>query len=231
MTTFSFPAQLLPRLSRLVLATDCSNTVLDHLALRITPTALRLSATDGKMLASMVHGLTDVQGEPADVILDRAQIIAACKLLSKAGGRIAVNIGTTEARFTSGSVSAIVRLRDGTYPNFEHMWQRTEGQRWLPCAASLAPTYISKAQAIVGKSEVCFRSPVPANSDALRIWKAEPGQLLSPADIAAWANSPAYWSDSVVAILIMPISRSDEGHQLDLRPFICPQVSDVALAA
>ena len=231
MTTFSFPAQLLPRLSRLVLAADSGNTVLDHLALRITPTALRLSATDGKMLASMVHELTDVQGEPTDVILDRVQIVAACKLLSKALGRISVNIGATEARFTSGSVSAIVRLREGTYPNLEHMWQRTEGHQWLPCAASLDPAYIAKAQAIVGKSEVCFRSPVPVNSDALRIWQAEPDALLSSADIAAWTKTPAYWSDSVVAILIMPISRSDEGHQLDLSAFMCPQVAAVALAA
>ena len=145
MTTFSFPAQLLPRLSRLVLAADSGNTVLDHLALRITQTAFRLSATDGKMLASMVHELTDVQGEPTDVILDRVQIVAACKLLSKASGRISVIIGETEARFTSGSVSAIVRLREGTYPKFENMWQRTEGHRWLPCAASLDPTYRQSA--------------------------------------------------------------------------------------
>ena len=231
MTTFSFPAQLLPRLSRLVLAADSGNTVLDHLALRITPTAFRLSATDGKMLASMVHELTDVQGEPTDVILDRVQIVAACKLLSKAGGRISVSIGETEARFTSGSVSGIVRLREGNYPKFENMWQRTEGQRWLPCAASLDPAYIAKAQAIMGKSTLLFRSPVPAHSDALRIWKAEPGALLSPADIAAWANSPAYSSDGVLAILIMPIARSDESHDLNLSAFMCPQVSAVSLAA
>lgn len=232
MTSFTFPARLLQRLARLALAADSGNSPLNQIALRVTPTACRFSATDGKLLACIVHEVIDLQGEPVDVLLDRVQLVAAFKLLSKAGaGRVSVTIGATEARLTVGQDCALVRLRDGTFPSFEHIWRRTAEQGWLPCASSLDPAYIAVAQAIVGKPSVLFRSAVPAQSDALRIWKTEPDAVLRPSDIAAWLNAPAYFSDGELAILLMPISRADTDQALDLSGFICPQVSAAALAA
>lgn len=233
MTTFSFPARLLQRLSRLVLAADSSNSPLQHVALRVTPTACRFSATDGKLLASIVHDVSDLQGDPVDVLLDRVQVVAAFKMLGKTtAGQVSVTIASpTEARFTAGQVSALIRLRDGTFPSFEHIWERTADQRWLPCVSSLDPAYITLAQAIAGKQSVFFRSAVPAKSDALRIWKSEPDALLRPSDIAAWTNAPGYFCDGELAIFLMPVTRADANHALDLSGFICPQVSVAALAA
>lgn len=233
MTSFTFPASALPRLGRLVLAADTTPGMLRHIALRVTPTVCRFSATDGKLLAAITHAVTNLQGDPVDVILDREQFTAACKLLGKTcTGSVSVSIDATEVKITAAHVSALIRRREGTFPEFNHIWERTTDQRWIPNASSLHPDLIARAQAIVGKSTILFRSPVPAHSGAALVWIPEGDVQVQRFDIAAWVSAPAYWADHDLAPLLMPITRSDADHQFDLSRFACrlPQ-PEVALAA
>ena len=237
MLTFTIPAPALARLSRLALATEATQTSSTrHIALRITPTACRFSATDGRLLASILHEVTDLVGEPIDVLLDCAQFTTACRLLASYKVRqVAVSVDATEVRFSAGLVSAIVRRHEGVFPPFEHIFSKTDGQRWVPCVSSFHPGLIATAQQIAGKTTLLFSTPVHPESALLRLWASpKPDEMLASSlltDVQRYIQAPAYWADHELALLVMPIRRSDGEPQLDLGRFSCQSVSAQATAA
>ncbi len=237
MTAFTIPGSALSRLARLAQATEVGdNGVICHIAVRVTLDACRFTATDGKLLASIVHAITALQGDPVDAILDREQFTAACKLLSKHHpSRVTVTIAQHEIRFTAGTVSAVIRRRDGTYPPFDHIWSKTVGMQWVPCTSSLNLSLAASAQQIAGKAALSFSTPVPMNSAAQRLWSsASPGEFgatLPLTELQGALRAPAYWADHELAILLMPISRAGSEKQLDLSRFVLPAREAVGVAA
>ncbi len=236
MTIFTIPRITADRLSRLPLA--CADEVgpLGHVSVRVTPTAARFAATNGRLLASLFVPLDALTGEPLDTILDADQFIAALKVTAKAaGGRITVEIGPKEARLTNGTASAIVRRVEGSYPQFDHIWSRTAGRRWVPTMSSLDGSLVAAAQKISGsKNPMLFSSPVEPGARLERMWAvpgAQPHESVSVSALRAVVSAPAYWSDGLeLSILLMPITRSDSERQLDLsvHAVLLPQIAAVA---
>lgn len=235
MTSFQIPRITADRLARLPLACADENGPLGHVGVRVTPTAARFAATNGRLLASLVVPLDVLTGEPGDVILDADQFSAALKATSKAsGGRIQVEIGPREARLTNGTASAIVRRVDGAFPRIEHVWSRTTGRRWMPTMSSLDGGLVAIAQRISGsRNALLFASPVEPTGRLERLWAvpgAAPGETLDLAHLRAAVVAPAYWADHELAFLVMPITRGDAERQLDLshHALALPQAAAVA---
>ena len=221
MTTFSIPRITADRLSRLPLG--CADEIgpLGHVSVRVTPTAARFATTNGRLLASLIVPLDGLEGDPCEVILDADQLTAALKVTAKStGGRIQVDLGQKEARLTNGTASAIVRRVDGTFPRIEHCWTRTAGRRWTPTMSSLDGNLVAIAQKIAGhKNPLLFASPVEQGTRLERLWTvpgAQPDESISVSSLRAVVTAPAYWADHELAILIMPITRSDSERQLNL---------------
>ena len=210
---------------------------LRHIALRVTTNAVRFSATDGKLLASIVHEISDFHGDPGDLaesILDSSQFTAACKLIGKHCHKpVTITIDKAEARITFGTVSSIVRRHDGVFPSIDHLWTRTARLRWVPCTSSLDPSLAATAQKIAGTTRMLFMTPVHPASDLQRLWASATENEISPAlsDLRNLVRAPAYFSDSDTAILLMPISRADAEQQFDLARFSCPQTDSQVSAA
>ena len=164
---------------------------------------------------------------------------AAVKAIAKAlparsTERIAVHLGIKEARFSVATGAALVRLHAGTFPGFDHVFSRTEGQRWVPCASSLAPELVTAAQQIAGKPALCFFTPVQANSQVPRLWdpiKADREATVPLSDVQALVRDPAYWTDSTLALLVMPINRPADERQLDFSIFTGSKSPAVGVAA
>jgi hypothetical protein len=236
MLSFSIPRISADRLSRLPLASADETGPLGHVSVRVTPSAVRFACTNGRLLASLVIPLDALTGEPCDSILDADQFIAALKATAKAtGGRITVEIGPKEARLTNSTASAIVRCIDGSYPQFDHIWSRTAGRRWVPTMSCLDGSLVAAAQKISGcKNPLWFASPVDPGARLERLWAvpvAQPDESISVSALRAVVTAPAYWSDGVeLSILLMPIARSDSERQLDLSVHVVPlpQVTVVA---
>jgi len=228
-TTFTIPGAVLPRLSRLVLATDTDAPgPLRHIAMRVTANAVRFSATNGKLLASIVHEVSDLSGDhgdSAESILDSTQITAACKAIGKHCHKpVTISIDKAEARVTFGTVSSIVRRHDGVFPSIDHIWSRTAGLHWVPNTSSLDPALAAVAQKIAGSERMLFRTPVQPATSLQRLWAAATEDETTPAlsDLRSMVRAPAYWADDLIAILLMPITRADADQQLDLNIFACP---------
>ncbi len=227
MTSFTIPRINADCLSRLPLACADETGPTGHIGVRITPTAVRFAATNGRILASFLVPIDSLDGEPIDAILDAGQFAAALKSTSKmAGGRITVEIGAKEARLTNGTSSAIVRRVDGTFPNVDHVWNRTAGRRWVPSMSSLDPALVSVAQKISGNRQpMLFASPVENGARLERLWSvpgAQPDENLSLAAMRAAIIAPAYFADHELAFLVMPITRSDSERKLDLSQHTLP---------
>ena len=237
MISFSIPRITADRLTRLGLACADDNTNIHHIGVRITPTALRFSATTGHILASLVVPIDDLAGPTADLILDRDQLTAALKVAAKShGGRISFKIDDQEARITNGTVASVVRRVAGTWPNVDHVWARPAGRRWIPAMCSVDPTLLSIAQKVSGNRQpLLFTSPVEPSARLERIW-AVPGakadESISLADLRSAVTAPAYWSDGVeLAILIMPVTRGDAERQLNLGAHAMPLSQPAAALA
>ena len=238
MITFTIPGAALPRLARLTLATDTDGPgPLRHVAMRVTSTAVRFSATNGRLLASVILDISDLLGDIGDLaesILDIVQITAACKLIGKHCHKpVTITIDKAEARITFGTVSSIVRRHDGVFPSIDHIWTRTARLRWVPCTSSLDPSLAATAQKIVGTTRMLFMTPVHPASDLQRLWASATENEISPAlsDLRNLVRAPAYFSDSDTAILLMPISRADAEQQFDFARFSCPQTDSQVSAA
>jgi len=221
MSSFPIPRVTADRLSRLALACANESGPLGAIGIRITPTAVRFAATNGRLLASLIVPIDHLDGEPGDVVLDADQFTAALKATVKAsGGRITCEISVKEARLTNGTTSAIVCRIDATFPNIDHVWTRPAGRRWVPTMSSLDQSLVSVAQKISGnKQALLLASPVEPGASLERLW-AVPGashdETVSLAAMRAAVSAPAYWCDHELAFLVMPISRSDGERQLDL---------------
>ena len=238
MITFTIPGAALPRLARLALATDTDGPgPLRHVALRVTSTAVRFSATNGKLLASVILDISDLKGDIGDFtesILDCVQFTAACKAIGKHCPKpVTVSIDKAETRITFGTVSSIVHRHDGVFPSIDHIWTRTAGLHWVPCASSLDPALAATAQKIAGSSRILFSTPVQPDSGLQRLWAAATEEEITPAlsDIRSMVRAPAYWADESFAILLMPITRADAEQQFDLARFACPQTDSQISAA
>ena len=240
-TSFTIAGDALPRLVRLAQATDDTG-LLHHISLRVTAASTcRFAATSGRILAAIVLDIADLSGEPIDAVLDHEQYQAALKLLGKHARRMAITIEETEVRMTAGTVSAVIRRHDGSYPNFDHIWLKTAGQRWVPCVSSLDPHLTTLAQSIAGKTKLLFTSPVQPEANLHRLWGATtptdvagfPDQDVVPtlSDLQALMRAPAYWADHELALLIMPVTRGDADHQLDVSRFVCTQSAPEAVVA
>ncbi len=221
MTIFTIPRLTADRLSRLPLACASESGPLGHVAIRITPTAARFAATNGRILASLVVPLDALTGEPCETILDAEALIAALKATAKQpGGRITVEIGAKEARLTNSTASAIVRRVDGTFPRIEHCWTRTTGRQWVPTLSSLDPVLLATAQKISGhKNPLLFSSPVDPAARLDRLWSVTGPTLEDRLDLVQARQAvimPGYWADHELALLIMPITRTAEQRPLDL---------------
>jgi len=236
MHTFSIPRITADRLARLGLACADDKTIISHIGVRITPSLVRFSATNGRILASVIIPIEDFQGTPGDIILDKDQLIAAIKSTAKAtGGRICFRIDDQEARMTHGTVAAVVRCVPGTFPAVDHVWTRPAGQRWVPTMSCIDPILSGIAQKITGvRSAVLFSSPVNPGVGLERLW-AVPGaktdENIGLSTLRAAVTAPAYWCDHELAILIMPITRSDAERQLDLEAHALIQPQATSLAA
>ena len=237
MLTFSLPRMVAERLTRIALACADDRTAISNIGIRATSTAVRFAATNGRILASVVVPVDHLGGEPADVVLDREQFVAAMKSAAKGSGqRIAVEIGPKEARLSNGTASAIVRRVDGIFPNVEHVWTRPDGRRWIATMSSLDTNLTGIAQKISGnKQPLFFVSPVDPTSRLERLW-AMPGvddhaEVIRLAALRPVVTAPAYWCDHELAILVMPITRMAEERQLDLAAHALPLLALVAQAA
>jgi hypothetical protein len=236
MLSFSIPRATADRLARLGLACASDNTAISHIGVRVGPTAVRWSATNGRLLASLFVPIDDFIGTPTDLILDQVQFAAAVKAAAKGSGRIGFKIDEAEARVTSGTVASVVRRVAGTWPQVDHVWTRPAGRRWVPTMSSLDPALVTIAQKITGaKSAVLFSSPVDPGARLERLWAvpgAQPDESLSLASLRAVVTAPAYWSDGYeLSILIMPITRSDSERQINLDAHAMPLPQPAALAA
>lgn len=220
-TTFSIPRITADRLARLSLACADESGPLGNIGIRVSSTAARFAATNGRLLASLVVPLDAITGDPGDLILDADQLSTALKATAKAtGGRIQIEIGPTEARLTNGTASAIVRRVDGTFPRVEHCWTRTAGRRWLPTMSSLDPVLLGVAQRISGhKTPLLFASPVDPAARLERLWAvpgAAAGENIDLVQARQAVVAPGYWADHELAILVMPITRTADQRQLDM---------------
>lgn len=236
MTQFTIPRITADRLARLPLACADESGPLGHIGVRVTPTAVRFAATNGRILASLVVPLDTITGDPCDGILDADQFVAALKTTAKAAaGRIQVDIGHTEARCTNGTASAIVRRVEGIFPRVEHVWTRTAGRQWLPTMSSLDPVLLAMAQKISGhKSPLLFASPVDPAARLDRLWAvpgAVAGEGIDLAQARQAVTAPGYWSDHELAILVMPITRTADQRQLDLQVHAVTLPESAAVAA
>ena len=239
MITFTIQGSALLKLARLALATETDGPgPLRNIAMRVTATAVRFSATNGKLLASVILDIIDLQGDVGDLaesILDCAQFTAACKTVGKHCHKpVTISIDKAEARVTFGTVSSLVRRHEGVFPSIDHIWTRTSGLHWVPCTSSLDPALTSIAQKIAGNTRMLFRSPVHPSTGLQRLWTAASEDETTPAlsDLRNLVRAPAYWADHELAILLMPITRGDAEDQLDLVRFACPLIdSQVAAAA
>lgn len=234
--TFSLPRTCLDRLARLCLACADDATNISHIGVRVGPSSVRFSATNGRLLASLVVLVDDFQGMPTDLILDREQFASALKLSVKATGRITCTINNDEARFSSGTVASVVRHISGSFPGVDHVWQRPSGRRWVPTMSSIDPQLAAIAQRIIGmKKAVLFSSPVDPGMRLERLW-ASPGredyaESISLDALRSVVTAPAYWADYELAILLMPITRSDAEGQLDLSAHASALSQAAAIAA
>jgi len=238
MLSFSIPRITADRIARLGLACDTSTPsgTLNHIGIRATTSAVRFSATNGRILASLLVPVDDIEGTPGDLILDREQFTAALKATAKvAGGRIQVRIDDQEARLTNGTAAAVVRRVSGTYPNVDHVWTRPSGRRWVPTMSCLDPNLVGIAQKVSGnKAALLFASPMEPGARLERLW-AVPGAALDETvcltDLRAAITAPAYWADHELAFLVMPITRGDAERQLDLSQHALALPQLVAAAA
>jgi hypothetical protein len=226
MSNFTIPRITADRLSRLPLACAAESGPLGQVSVRVTPTAAFFATTNGRLLASFVVPLDSMTGDPCEVILAADQFTAALKATAKpAGGRITLEIGPKEARLTNGTASAIVRRVEGTFPKVEHCWTRTAGRRWVPTISSLDGNLVAVAQKIAGhKNPLLFASPVEQGTRLERLWAvpgAQPDESISVHSLRAVVTAPAYWADHELAMLLMPITRSDSERQLDLAQHAC----------
>ena len=224
MITFSFNKSHLDRLSRLALAADDTKASpnLGHIALRITPEVIRFSATNGKILISLLVPIGSAEVEPADLILDGDQFTTAMRALGRStASSVQVTIVDTEARLTAGVSTAIVRRVPGVYPAIDHVWTKTKGAAWVPTLSTLDPTLVAVAQKVIGKSSLLFSSPVTDATPVAPLWGDLKGEARLPAlsDLAGLVRAPAYWTDGQAAVLLMPITRAVTGPGMDLTPF------------
>jgi hypothetical protein len=236
MTIFTIPRLTADRLLRLPLACADETGPLGHVSVRVTPTAARFAATNGRILASLVVPLDALTGEPCETILDAEALIAALKATAKQpGGRITVEIGAKEARLTNSTASAIVRRVDGTFPRIEHCWTRTAGRQWVPTLNSLDPLLLATAQKISGhKQPLLFASPVDPAARLDRLWAvpgAAAGEGLDLVQVRQAVTMPGYWADHELALLIMPITRTADQRPLDLEAHALSLPVTVAAAA
>lgn len=235
MLTFSIPRLTADRLARLGLACASDTTAISHIGVRISPTAVRFSATNGRILASLLIPVDDFIGTPGDLILDQAQLAVAVKAAARGSGRIGFRIDEAEARVTNGTAASVVRRVSGTWPQVDHVWTRPAGRRWVPTMSSIDPVLAGIAQKITGaKTAVLFSSPVDSGMRLERLW-AVPGtqhdESISVSALRAVVAGPAYWCDHELAILLMPITRSDSERQLNLDAHAIPLPQPAALAA
>lgn len=236
MLRFSIPRLTAERIARLHLACAADLTAIHHIGVRVTPTAVRFCSTNGRILASLLVPIDDLQGTPGDLLLDHEQIAAALKVTTKAsGGRIALEIGPQEARITNGTASAIVRRVDGSFPVVDHVWTRPAGRRWIPTISSLDPGLVTIAQKISGSRQpLLFASPVDPALGLERLWATAAVQsdvAVGLGQLRTVVAAPAYWADHELAILIMPITRSDGERQIDLGAHALPAAVPTAVPA
>ena len=236
MISFSIPRQNADRLARMGLASASDTTAISHIGVRVTPTGVRFSSTNGRLLCSLIVPIDDFIGTPTDLILDQVQLAAAVKAAAKGSGRIGFKIDEAEARVTSGTVASVVRRVASTFPQVDHVWTRPAGRRWVPTMSSLDPGLVAIAQRITGnKQPLLLASPVDPGARLERLWAvpgAQPDESISLASLRAAVTAPAYWSDGFeLSILIMPITRSDSERQLNLDAHAMPLPQPAALAA
>ena len=229
---FSIPRASADRLSRLALACIDDVTPLGHIGVRISTNAVRFSATDQSMLASVVVPLEKLDGAPGDVVLDRDQFTAAMKVTAKGSvGRIEVAIDEREARFSNGT-SAIVSRIKGVYPEIGHVWTSTTGKRWVPSISTLDPARLVVAQKIAGgRFPLLFQSPVDAGSSLEQMWNTDGNASASLELLRKQLKAACYWADHELAILLMPISRGTTERQLNLLAHATVTAEPVAAAA
>jgi hypothetical protein len=234
MFRFSFPSTLLDRLSRLHLATDdgAGNTATNHIHLQLTSRRLRFTATNGMLLVALVADLVEPIAVGTDVVLDTEQFTAAMKSMLKVTASVhpvQVLIEPHEVRFTRGQASALVRRIGRTFPAVDHVFSKPAGMRWVPCTSSLDPHLTGIAQRIAGKTPLLFSSPVPVTNPAPQLWQPLSHELMQAevrlVDLQGLVRSPAYYADSELAAMLMPVTRGGTEKQLDLGPFILANIT------
>jgi hypothetical protein len=219
------------RLARIGQACAADSSAISHISLLVGSDRVRWAATNGRLLASLVIAIDDLEGEPGELLLDRDQLLSALKAVTReAGNRIAFLIGAQEVRLSLGTTAAVVRRVPGVFPRIEHAWSRAAHARWIPALCSLDPHLVATAQRISGsRTPLLFVSPVDPALGLERLWaNPTPGEdRLNPIPASGFRDAitaPAYWADAELALLLMPITRGDGERQPELERHLACQV-------
>lgn len=230
MISFFLPAALLQRLANLHHAADSSNprSLLHHIHLQARNQHARLAATDGKILAIVTTAtMPDPQCDQphdqldVDVILDSGLFTRAIRTLLRPIGRrydsirIEVDQRRGEVRLERGtSVSAVVRLIDGTFPRYQAALDRYHDAVFVPAIATFDPDYLSTLARMIGNPRVTpmLWSPAPASTPVGVVWQAmsripEDATCSVRALAELVSGRPGIWADESLLVLIMPIGR------------------------
>ena len=97
------------------------NGIYFHAATAAGTQVLRGVATDGHRLARVEVPLPKGAGEIPGVIVPRKTVGEVRKLLDEGDGSVDIELSDTRIRFSSGNVTLVSKLIDGTFPDYERV--------------------------------------------------------------------------------------------------------------
>jgi len=117
---FALPQKALRRLLGLVqyaMAQQDIRYYLNGLLMVVEDQRLKLVATDGHRLAFVSLGL-EAQLPRQEVIVPRKTVLELAKLLAESDDEVRIEISSTQAAFSFGSVDLVSKLVDGKFPDY-----------------------------------------------------------------------------------------------------------------
>lgn len=99
---------------------------LNGLLIDITPAALFCVATDGHRMAMSKIDFPNASLEPAKIIIPRASVLEAVKLLGNMGSDdVTVSVGENHIRFAFNNLTMTSKLVDGKFPDYRRVIPKT----------------------------------------------------------------------------------------------------------
>ncbi len=128
---FALPQKALRRLLGLVqyaMAQQDIRYYLNGLLVVVDDGQLRLVATDGHRLAYVAMGL-EVQLPRQEVIVPRKTVLELAKLLGDGDDEVHIELSSTQAAFSFGTVDLVSKLVDGKFPDYTRVIPVGHGNR------------------------------------------------------------------------------------------------------